>query len=63
MVNPQKTTFKLNIYFSINKKRIAITIVIRGKTTQPTEIFPATDHFTSLPPFNRPIPITPPTIA
>ena len=29
----------------------------------PIEIFPATDHLTSLPPFNKPMPITPPTIA
>ena len=47
----------------MNKISIEITIVIRGKTTQPIEIFPATDHFTSLPPFKSPTPITPPTIA
>ena len=45
------------------KITIAISIVINGRITHPIEIFPATDHLTSLPPFNRPIPITPPTIA
>ena len=34
-----------------------------GRTTQPIEIFPATDHLTSLPPFKKPMPMTPPTIA
>ena len=40
-----------------------MTIVIKGKTIQPIAIFPATDHLISLPPFKKPIPITPPTIA
>ena len=51
------------MYFKIYKINIAITIVSKGKTTQPIEIFPATDHLTSFPPFKSPIPITPPTIA
>ena len=51
------------MYFNKYKIRIAIIIVIKGKTTQPIEIFPAIDHLTSLPPFKRPMPITPPTIA
>ena len=50
---------KVKIY----KINIAITIVSKGNTIQPIEIFPATDHLTSFPPFKRPIPITPPTMA
>ena len=34
-----------------------------GRVSHPKEIRPAIDHFTSLPPFNKPIPITAPTIA
>ena len=45
------------------KITIEISIVINGRITHPIEIFQATDNLTSLPPFNRPIPITPPTIA
>ena len=36
---------------------------IIGSVNQPIVILPATDHFTSLPPFNKPIPITAPTTA
>ena len=43
----------------INEIRAAIT----GSVNHPKEIFPAIDHCTSLPPFNKPIPITPPTTA
>ena len=34
-----------------------------GRATHPIEIFLAIDHCTSLPPFNKPIPIIPPTTA
>ena len=51
------------MYFKIYKINIAITIVSKGNTNQQIEIFQATDHLTSLPPFSKPIPITPPTIA
>ena len=34
-----------------------------GRVIHPKEIFLAIDHCTSLPPFNNPIPITPPTTA
>ena len=42
---------------------MAITKVSIGSSTQPKEILPAIDHFTSLPPFKSPMPITPPTMA
>ena len=51
------------MFFKMYKRHIEINIVKTGSVIHPTDILPAIDHFTSLPPFNNPIPITPPTIA
>ena len=51
------------MFFKIYKRHIEINIVKTGSVIHPTDILPAIDHCTSLPPFNNPIPITPPTIA
>ena len=54
---------KFKIFCKTNKIIKDINAARIGNKTQPTEIFLAIDHCTSLPPFNNPIPITPPTTA
>ena len=56
-------TARLNIFCKINKIIIDINAATIGSDIHPKEIFLAIDHCTSLPPFNNPIPITPPTTA
>ena len=42
---------------------IEIKAAIIGNVIHPIVILPAIDHFTSFPPFNKPIPMTAPTTA
>ena len=58
-----KLIVRLNIFFKINNMIKDIIAAIIGSVTHPIEILPAIDHCTSLPPFNKPIPITAPTTA
>ena len=46
-----------------NNKNIEIIAAMIGSANQPIVILPAIDHWTSFPPFNKPIPMTAPTTA
>ena len=51
------------MFCNTKRAKKAIKAAITGRMIQPKAILLAMPHFTSLPPFNIPIPMTAPTIA
>ena len=51
------------MFCNTKRDRKAIKAAMTGRINHPSAILPAIPHFTSLPPFNIPMPMIAPTIA